>query len=123
MGYEHPNATLETEIDEIIKSGVEKLVPILSENVVTSKDKKECDVPVCENSPICDDHSDILSDSNNDDISSDDDDFKDIKYVEASLSDLEIVSVEDENVVYQEEVLGRNKGGGKGVVVITIDDS
>nr|GEZ52897.1 hypothetical protein [Tanacetum cinerariifolium] len=56
------------------------------------KDKKECDVPVCENSPICDDHSDILSDSNNDDdISSDDDDFEDIEYVEASLPDPKII--------------------------------
>nr|GEW92467.1 hypothetical protein [Tanacetum cinerariifolium] len=69
-----------------------ELVPILSENEVTSEDKKECDVPVCENSPICDDHSDILSDSNNDDdISSDDDDFEDIEYVEASLPDPKII--------------------------------
>nr|GFC29371.1 hypothetical protein [Tanacetum cinerariifolium] len=76
---------------------------LASDNSIPPEDKKECDVPVCENSPICDDHYDILSDSNNDDISSDDDDFEDIKYVEASLSDPEIVSVEDENVVYQEE--------------------
>nr|GEU65017.1 hypothetical protein [Tanacetum cinerariifolium] len=33
----------------------------------------------------------------------DDDDFEDIEYVEASLSDPEIVSVEEENFVYQEE--------------------
>nr|GFA54848.1 hypothetical protein [Tanacetum cinerariifolium] len=32
-----------------------------------------------------------------------DDDFEDIEYVEASLSDPEIVSVEEENVVQQEE--------------------
>nr|GFB18269.1 hypothetical protein [Tanacetum cinerariifolium] len=60
MGYEHPNATLETESDEIIKSGVEELVPILCEN-------------------------------------------EDIEYVEASLPDPDIVSVEEENVVYLEE--------------------
>nr|GEU57857.1 hypothetical protein [Tanacetum cinerariifolium] len=89
---------------EIIKSGVEELVPILSENEVTSKDKRECDVPVCENSPVCDDHSEFFFDSkNNDDISSDDDDFEDIEYVEASLPDPEIVSVEEENDVHQEE--------------------
>nr|GEX56583.1 hypothetical protein [Tanacetum cinerariifolium] len=89
---------------EIIKSGVEKLVLILSENEVTLEDKKECDVPVCENSPICDDHFEIFSDSNNDDdISSDDDSFQDIEYVEASLFDPEIVSVAEENVVYREE--------------------
>nr|GEX30929.1 hypothetical protein [Tanacetum cinerariifolium] len=104
MGYENPNTTSETKSDEIIKSGVEELVPILSENEVTSEDKWKCDMPVCENYPICDDHSDIFSDSkNDDDISSDDDDFEDIEYVEASLPDLEIVSIEEDNVVHQEE--------------------
>nr|GEW78038.1 reverse transcriptase domain-containing protein [Tanacetum cinerariifolium] len=104
MRYEHPNTTLEMESDEIIKSSVEKLVPILHENEVTSEDKRECNMLVCENSPICDDHSDIFSYSNNDDdISSDDNAFEDIEYVEASLPDPEIVSVEEENVVYQEE--------------------
>nr|GEX91118.1 hypothetical protein [Tanacetum cinerariifolium] len=113
MGYEHPNTTLETKSDEIIRPGVEELVPILneiirpgveelvpilSENEVTSEDKRECDVLVCENSLICDDHSEIFSDSkNDDDISIDNDDFKDIEYVEASLPDPEIVSVEEEN--------------------------
>nr|GEV95650.1 hypothetical protein [Tanacetum cinerariifolium] len=41
MGYEHPNTTPEMESDEIIKSGVEELVLILSENEVTSEDKRE----------------------------------------------------------------------------------
>nr|GEX53487.1 mRNA-capping enzyme-like isoform X2 [Tanacetum cinerariifolium] len=72
MGDEHPNITPKIESDEIIKSGVEELVPILSENEVTLEDKRE-------------------------------DDFEDIEYVEASLSNLEIVSVAKENVVYQEE--------------------
>nr|GEZ61112.1 hypothetical protein [Tanacetum cinerariifolium] len=104
MGYEHPNTTPKTESNEIIKSGVEELVPILSENEVTSEDKRECDVPVCENSPICDDHSEIFSDSNNDDdILSDDDAFEDIEYIEASLPDPENVSLEEENVVHHEE--------------------
>nr|GFB00460.1 hypothetical protein [Tanacetum cinerariifolium] len=104
MGYENSNTTPETESDEIIKSGVEELVPILSENEVTLEDKKECEVSVCENSPIYDDHFEIFSDSNNDDdISSDDDNFEDIEYVEASLSDPKIVSVAEENVVHQEE--------------------
>nr|GEZ39812.1 hypothetical protein [Tanacetum cinerariifolium] len=104
MGYDHPNTTPEMKTDEIIKSGVEELVPILSENEVTSKDKRECDVPICENSPTCDDHSKILFDSNNDDdISINNDDFEDIEYVEASLLDSDIVSLEEENVVYQEE--------------------
>nr|GEZ89425.1 hypothetical protein [Tanacetum cinerariifolium] len=104
MGYENSNTTSETESDEIIKSDVVELVPILSWNEVTSEDKRECDMPVCEKSPVCDDHFEIFSDSkNDDDISSDDDDFEDIEYIEASLSDPEIVCVEEENVVYQEE--------------------
>nr|GFA29784.1 hypothetical protein [Tanacetum cinerariifolium] len=104
MGYEHSNTTPETESYEIIKSGVEEIVPILSENEVTSEDKKKCDLPVCENSPVCDDHSKIFSDSkDDDDISSDDDDFEDIEYVEASFYDPEIVSIDEENDVNQEE--------------------
>nr|GEV88995.1 hypothetical protein [Tanacetum cinerariifolium] len=66
MGYEHPNTIPKTESGEVIKSGVEELVPILSENEVTSEDKRECDMLVYENSPICDNHSEIFSDSKND---------------------------------------------------------
>nr|GEX78618.1 hypothetical protein [Tanacetum cinerariifolium] len=104
MGYENPNTTPEMESDEIIKSSIEELVPILSECEVTSEDKKECDMPVCENSTVCDDHSEIFTDfDNDDDISSDDDNFEDIEYVEASLPDPEIVSIEEENDVNVEE--------------------
>nr|GEU68594.1 hypothetical protein [Tanacetum cinerariifolium] len=82
MGYENPNTTSETESDEIIKSGVEELVPILSENEVTLEDKRECDMLVCEDSSIsdvCDNHSEIFSDSkDDDDISVYDNDFEDI---------------------------------------------
>nr|GFD28558.1 hypothetical protein [Tanacetum cinerariifolium] len=93
------------ESDEIIKSGVEELVQIQSENEITSEDKRECDMLVCENSPICDDYFKIFSDSNNDDdISSDDDVFEDIEYVEASLPDPEIVTLAKENDVEEEEV-------------------
>nr|GEY13759.1 reverse transcriptase domain-containing protein [Tanacetum cinerariifolium] len=52
---------------------------------------------------VCDNHSDILFDSNNDDLSSDDESFEDIEYVDASVPDPAIVSVEEENVVQQEE--------------------
>nr|GEW20245.1 hypothetical protein [Tanacetum cinerariifolium] len=79
MGYEHLNTTPEMESDEIINSSVEELVPIPREYEVTSEDKRECDVLVCEDSftfDVFDDHSKILSDSNNDDISSDDDAFE-----------------------------------------------
>nr|GEV25679.1 hypothetical protein [Tanacetum cinerariifolium] len=74
MGYGNPNTTLKTKPDEIIKSGVEELVPILSENKVTSEDKRD-----------------------------DDDAFEDIEYVEALLPDPEIVSLAEENDVYVEE--------------------
>nr|GEU52912.1 hypothetical protein [Tanacetum cinerariifolium] len=90
---------------EIIKSGVEELVPIPKEYEVTSEDKNECDVPDCEDSStfdVCDDHSEILSDSNDDDISSNDDAFEDIEYVEASLPVPKFVSLEEENVEEEE---------------------
>nr|GEY55310.1 hypothetical protein [Tanacetum cinerariifolium] len=104
MGYEHLSTTLETESDEVIKSSVKNLVPILSEYEVTSDNESECDVPVYKDSfNYLEDHSEILSNSNNDDISSDDDAFEDIEYVEASLLDLKLVSLEEENDVYQEE--------------------
>nr|GFB04292.1 hypothetical protein [Tanacetum cinerariifolium] len=70
---------------------------------VALEDKREYDLLISENSPVCDD-SDTFSDSEiNDDISIYDDDFENIEYVEASLFDLEIVSVEKENVVQQKE--------------------
>nr|GEU29696.1 hypothetical protein [Tanacetum cinerariifolium] len=97
MGHEHLNTTPKMKSDEKIKSGVEELVPIPRECEVTSKDKRECDVLVCENSPLFEDHSEIFSNSNNDDISSDDDAFEDIKYFEALPLDLELVSLEEEN--------------------------
>ncbi|GJQ96693.1 hypothetical protein Tco_0007832 [Tanacetum coccineum] len=61
---------------------VENLVLIPSEFEGISDDA--CDVPVCENPFTFDalnDHSEILSDSNNNDTSSDDNDFEDIEYV------------------------------------------
>nr|GEV30516.1 hypothetical protein [Tanacetum cinerariifolium] len=104
MGYEHLSITPETESNEVTESNAENLLPIPSECEVTLEDKRECDEPISENSPVCDDHSDIFSDSKiDDDISVYDNDFEDIEYVEASLSDPEIVSVEEENVVQQEE--------------------
>nr|GEW75285.1 hypothetical protein [Tanacetum cinerariifolium] len=98
MGYENSNTNPETKSDEIIKSGVEELVIILSENEVTLEDKRECDVPISENFTISDDHSEIFFDSKNDDDISVYDDFEDIEYVDASIPDPEIVSgVEEEN--------------------------
>nr|GFC43210.1 hypothetical protein [Tanacetum cinerariifolium] len=47
--------------------------------------------------------SEILFDSNNDDLSSDDERFEDIEYIDASVPDPAIVSIEEENVVQQED--------------------
>nr|GEZ34932.1 hypothetical protein [Tanacetum cinerariifolium] len=98
MGYEHFSITLETESE----SNAKNLLSIPSECEVTLEDKRECDELVCKNPStidVCDNHSDIFSNSNNaDDISIDDNAFEDIEYVEASLSDPEIVSVEEENI-------------------------
>nr|GEU74246.1 hypothetical protein [Tanacetum cinerariifolium] len=106
MGYEHLSTIPKTESDKVIESSVKNLVPIPSEYEVTFEDKNECDVPVCEDSStfdVCEDHFEILFDSNNDDISSDDDAFEYIKYVEASLLDSKLVILEDESDVYQKD--------------------
>ncbi|GJY71138.1 hypothetical protein Tco_0995000 [Tanacetum coccineum] len=94
MEDEHLDAIPATKSDEVIKSSVEILVPILSEFEGISDDT--CDMPVGEDSFTFDalsDHSEILFDPNNDDTSSDDDDFEDIEYV----------SLEEVNDVDQEE--------------------
>nr|GEY75524.1 hypothetical protein [Tanacetum cinerariifolium] len=106
MGYEHLSITPETKSDELTKSNAKNLLPILSECDVTLEDKRECDELICENSytiNVCDNHSEILFDSNNDDLSSDDESFEDIEYVDASVPNPAIVSVEEENVVQREE--------------------
>nr|GEW25166.1 hypothetical protein [Tanacetum cinerariifolium] len=52
MGYEHFNTTPKTKSDEIIKSGVENLVPIPREYEVTSKNEIESNEPVNNDSLI-----------------------------------------------------------------------
>nr|GFC69747.1 hypothetical protein [Tanacetum cinerariifolium] len=106
LGYEHLSITPETESDEVTESNAKNLLPILSECEVTLEDKMECDELICENSStidVCDNHSEILFDSNKDDLSSDDESFKDIEYVDTSIPNPVIVSVEEENVVQREE--------------------
>nr|GEY26486.1 hypothetical protein [Tanacetum cinerariifolium] len=102
MEYEHLSITPETEYDEVTKSNAENLLQSPSKCEVALEDKKECDLPIFENSLVYD-HSDIFSDSKIDDDILVYDDFEDIEYVEASLPDPEIVSVEEENVVQEEE--------------------
>nr|GEX79624.1 reverse transcriptase domain-containing protein [Tanacetum cinerariifolium] len=98
--------TPETESDEVTESNAKNLLPIPSECEVTLEDKRECDLPISENSPVCDNHFDTFFDSKiDDDISVYDDDFEDIEYVEASLHDPKIISVEEENGVEEENVV------------------
>nr|GEW84466.1 hypothetical protein [Tanacetum cinerariifolium] len=67
MWYEHLSITPETESDKVTESNSENLFPISSKCEVTLEDKMECDVPISENSPVCNNHSDIFSDSKIDD--------------------------------------------------------
>ncbi|GKA61913.1 hypothetical protein Tco_0761432 [Tanacetum coccineum] len=104
MEDEHLDTTPTTESDEVIKSSVENLVQIPSEFKGISEDT--CDVPVCEDPSTFDalsNHSEILSDSNDDGTSSDDDSYENIEYVEASPLNLEYDSLEEVNDVDQEE--------------------
>ncbi|GJY73576.1 hypothetical protein Tco_0478007 [Tanacetum coccineum] len=113
MGDEHLDTIPEIESDEIIKSSVENLVLIPSEFEGIFDDT--CDVPVCEYPSTFDalnDHSEILSDSNDDGTSSDDDDFEDIEYV--SLEEVNDVDQEEnefdlEDILQIQDVIIREK--------------
>ncbi|GKF25566.1 hypothetical protein Tco_0081460 [Tanacetum coccineum] len=113
MGDEHLDTIQETESDKIITSSIENLVPIPSEIEGISDDT--CDVPVCDNSSTFDvlnDHYEILSESNNDGTSSDDDDFEDIEYV--SLEEVNDVNQEEkefdlEDILQIQDVIFREK--------------
>ncbi|GKE82517.1 hypothetical protein Tco_1552517, partial [Tanacetum coccineum] len=73
MEDEHLSTIPKKESDELIKSSVEKLVPILRESEVTFDNESECDVPVDdESSPTFTTFLNPLFDSNDDFTSSDD---------------------------------------------------
>ncbi|GJT22603.1 hypothetical protein Tco_0892540 [Tanacetum coccineum] len=110
---EHDNSLIiEDEHLDIIPS-VENLVPIPSEFEGISNDA--CDVPVCENPftfDVLNDHSKILSYSNDDGTSSDDDDFEDVGYV--SLEEVNDVDKEEkefdlEDILQIQDVILREK--------------
>nr|GEZ04593.1 hypothetical protein [Tanacetum cinerariifolium] len=76
MGDEHLDTIPETELDELIKSSVENLVPIPSESEGIPDNM--CDVPFHDNSPPLDiskDQFEDFFDSNDDSTSIDDDSF------------------------------------------------
>ncbi|GJU48004.1 hypothetical protein Tco_1217559 [Tanacetum coccineum] len=119
MEDEHLDTILATESDEVIKSSVEKLVPIPSES--EGIPDKICDVPFCDNSlplDISKDQFEDFSESNDDSTSIDDDSFSidDIEYVEASPPDSELVSLEAVESVIPEV------GGIDTDILLTIKD-
>nr|GEY76295.1 reverse transcriptase domain-containing protein [Tanacetum cinerariifolium] len=61
MGYEHLNTTLKTESDEMIKSGVENLVPIPREYEVTSDKEKISESLTADEERLRKEHADYIS--------------------------------------------------------------
>ncbi|GJT12905.1 hypothetical protein Tco_0859947 [Tanacetum coccineum] len=102
MGDEHLDTIPETESDEVIKSSVENLIPIPSKS--EGIPDNVCDVPLCNNPTSLEafkEHSETITNYNNDNSSSDDDSTygEDIEYVDASPPDVEIVSLEVVEIV------------------------
>nr|GEU89801.1 hypothetical protein [Tanacetum cinerariifolium] len=104
MGDEHLDTIPATESNEVIKSSVEDLVPILSESEGILDTM--CDVHLVNNpTPLkAKDHFEIVINSNDDNSSSDDDSLheENIEYVEASPHDSEVVSLEVAEIVTPE---------------------
>ncbi|GKB65317.1 hypothetical protein Tco_0921503 [Tanacetum coccineum] len=106
IGDEHLDTILETKLDKVIKSSVEDLVPIPSQS--KGIPEKMCDVPFRDNSSplnISKHQFKGFSDSNNDSTLINDDSFSidDIDYVESSLSDSELVSLEEVKDFHMED--------------------
>nr|GEW00250.1 hypothetical protein [Tanacetum cinerariifolium] len=104
MVDEHLDTIPATESDEVIKSSVEDLVPIPRES--EGIPDTMCDVHLVNKPTLLEakDHFEIVMNSN-DDISSNDDDSlykENIKYVEASPHDFELVSLEAAEIVIPE---------------------
>nr|GEU41428.1 hypothetical protein [Tanacetum cinerariifolium] len=112
MGYEHLSTISKIESDEVIKSGVKNLVPILSEYEVTSDDESDCDVPVKDESssvfttfsnPIFDDNDDFTS-SDDESLSNEDVSIEDFKvYSNPFFDDEEISSDEIDSHYFNAE--------------------
>nr|GEY00062.1 hypothetical protein [Tanacetum cinerariifolium] len=112
MGDEHLDTIPATKSNEVIKSSVENLVPILSE--FKGIPDTMCDVHLVNNPTLLEAkyHFEIVINSNDDYSSSDDDSlhYENIEYVEASPHDSEFVSLEVEKIVIpeDEEIEGDN---------------
>nr|GEW67809.1 hypothetical protein [Tanacetum cinerariifolium] len=105
MGDEHLDIILATESDEAIKSSVKDLISIPSES--KGIPDTMCDVHLVNNpTPLeANDHFEIVTNSNDDISSSDNDSLynENIEYVEASPHDSEFVSLEVAEIVILEE--------------------
>nr|GEW90789.1 hypothetical protein [Tanacetum cinerariifolium] len=105
MRDEHLDTIPATESDEVIKSSVKDLVPILSESKGILDTM--CDVHLVNNpTPLeAKDHFEIVINSNDDYSSSDGDSLynENIEYVEASPHDSELVSLEVAEIVIPED--------------------
>ncbi|GJS58026.1 hypothetical protein Tco_0652810 [Tanacetum coccineum] len=113
MGDEHLDTIPATESDQVIKSSVENLVPIPSES--EGIPDSVCDVPLCNNPTPLEafkEHSETIIDYS----SSDDDSYENIDYVDTSLPDAEILSLEAVEIVIQEV------GGIDNDILLTIKD-
>nr|GEX06934.1 hypothetical protein [Tanacetum cinerariifolium] len=105
MGDEHLDTIPAMESDEVIKSSVKNLIPILNESEGIPEHK--CDVPFHDNYPPLDVSKDQIEDfskSNEAFSLIDDDSFSidDIDYVEASPPDSELISSEAMEIVIPE---------------------
>ncbi|GKB55407.1 hypothetical protein Tco_0906160 [Tanacetum coccineum] len=117
MRDEHLDTISATESDEVIKSSVENLVPILSES--EGNPDSVCDMLLCNNPTPLEafkEHSEIVVDFNDDSTSSDDDSYENIDYVDALPADAEIVSSEVVEIVILEV------GGIDDDILLTIKD-
>nr|GFC17578.1 hypothetical protein [Tanacetum cinerariifolium] len=118
-GDEHLDTIPATESDEVIKSSVENLIPILSES--EGIPEHLCDVPSHDNSlslNVSNDQIEDFSESNEEFYSIDDDSFSidNIDYVEASLPNSELISSEIMEIVISEV------GGIDDDILLTIKD-
>nr|GFA58754.1 hypothetical protein [Tanacetum cinerariifolium] len=105
MGDEHLDTIPETESDEVIKSSVEDLVPIPSESEGIPDTMYDLHL-VNNPTPLeAKDHFEIVINSNDDYSSSNNDSLynENIKYVEASPHDSELVSLEVAKIVIPED--------------------
>ncbi|GKB35537.1 hypothetical protein Tco_0880479 [Tanacetum coccineum] len=117
MGDEHLDTIPAMELDKVIKSSVENLVPIPSES--EGIPDSMCDMPLYNNPTPLEafkEHSETIIDSNNDYSSSDDDSYENIDYIDASALDAEIVSLEVVEIVIPEV------GGIDDDILLTIKD-